>query len=94
MTIFAPATGIVLEKMVIAGQNIKPGMPLYKIADLSRIWAMANVYQEDLPFIKMGMTADVELTSMPGKTFQGKVKFISPVLDMNSKTAQVRIVDS
>jgi RND family efflux transporter MFP subunit len=91
MTIYAPATGIVLEKMVIAGQNIEPGMPLYKIADLSRIWAMANVYQEDLPYIKIGMTADVELTSMPGKTFQGKVKFISPVLDMNSKTAQVRI---
>lgn len=79
------------EKMVVAGQNIEPGMPLYKIADLSRIWAMANVYQEDLPYIKIGMTAYVELTSMPGKTFKGKVKFISPVLDMNSKTAQVRI---
>jgi RND family efflux transporter MFP subunit len=91
MTIYAPATGIVLEKMVVAGQNIEPGMPLYKIADLSRIWAMANVYQEDLPFIKIGMTADVELTSIPGKTFKGKVQFISPVLDMNSKTAQVRI---
>jgi RND family efflux transporter MFP subunit len=91
MTIYAPATGIVLEKMVVAGQNIEPGMPLYKIADLSRIWAMANVYQEDLPYVKIGMTADVELTSIPGKTFQGKVKFISPVLDMNSKTAQVRI---
>lgn len=91
MTIFAPANGVILEKMVIAGQNIEAGVPLYKIADLSKIWAMANVYQEDLPYIKIGMTAQVELSSMPGKSFEGKVKFISPVLDMNSKTAQVRI---
>jgi Cu(I)/Ag(I) efflux system membrane fusion protein len=91
MTIFAPANGVILEKMVIAGQNIEAGMALYKIADLSKIWAMANVYQEDLPYIKTGLTAEVELSSMPGKTFEGKVQFISPVLDMNSKTAQVRI---
>jgi len=91
MTIFAPANGVILEKMVIAGQNIEAGMALYKIADLSKIWAMANVYQEDLPYIKIGMIALVEISSIPGKTFEGKVQFISPVLDMNSKTAQVRI---
>lgn len=92
MTIFSPVSGVVLEKMVVTGQNIDAGIPLYKIVDLSNIWAMANVYQEDLPYVKTGMIADVELSSIPGKVFQGKVQFISPVLDMNSKTAQVRIV--
>lgn len=91
MTIFSPANGVVLEKMVIAGQNIEAGMPLYRIADLSMVWAMANVYQEDLAYVKKGMNAQITVPSIPDTTFTGKVQFISPVLDMNSRTAQVRI---
>lgn len=91
MTIFSPANGVVLEKMVVTGQSIDAGMPLYKIANLSTIWAMANVYQDDLPYVKKGMKAEIEISSIPGKKFEGTVQFISPVLDMNSKTAQVRI---
>jgi hypothetical protein len=77
--------------MVIAGQNIEAGMPLYRIADLSTVWAMANVYQEDLAYIKNGMNAQISVPSIPDSTFTGKVQFVSPVLDMNSRTAQVRI---
>jgi Cu(I)/Ag(I) efflux system membrane fusion protein/cobalt-zinc-cadmium efflux system membrane fusion protein len=91
MTIFSPANGVVLEKMVIAGQNIEAGMPLYRIADLSTVWAMANVYQEDLAYVKKGMNAQVTVPSIPDTTFCGNVQFVSPVLDMNSRTAQVRI---
>ena len=91
MVIYASSSGVVLEKMVIAGQNVTPGMPLYKIADLSKVWAMANIYQEDIAYVKVGMNAEVELSSIPGKLFKGKVQFISPVLDETSKTAQIRI---
>ncbi|MBN1980293.1 MAG: efflux RND transporter periplasmic adaptor subunit [Chitinivibrionales bacterium] len=91
MTIYAPKSGIVLEKMVVSGQNVMPGMALYKIADLSTVWVIATVYQDDLPFIKTGMNATIELSSLAGKPLTGKVQFIAPVLDMTSKTAQVRI---
>ncbi len=91
ITIDAPSNGIVIEKMVSTGQKIEPGMPLYKLADLSKIWAMANIYQEDLLYVKVGMSAEVEISSLPGKLFTGKVHFISPILDEVSKTAKVRI---
>ena len=91
MTIYSPTDGVVLEKMVVAGQNVMPGMELYKVADLSTVWAVANVYQEDLPFIKLGSSAEIAVTSATGRTFAGKVDFISPVLDPTTKTAAVRI---
>jgi membrane fusion protein, copper/silver efflux system len=91
ITIYSQASGIVLEKMVNSGQKIEPGMPLYKIVDLSNIWAIANVYQEDITFVKTGQDAQITLSSMPSKVFNGKVTFISPVLDDISRTAKVRI---
>jgi membrane fusion protein, copper/silver efflux system len=91
LTIVAPVTGVVMEKMVVAGQNVMPGMALYKIADLSTVWAMAEVYQDDLPFVKTGARADITLQALPGRTFPGRISFISPVLDMTSKTASIRI---
>jgi Cu(I)/Ag(I) efflux system membrane fusion protein len=91
MTITAQAGGVVLEKTILSGQNIMPGTPLYKIADLSSVWAVASVYQDDLPFIKTGMKAVVSVSSLPGREFNGVVQFISPVLDPVSKTASVRV---
>jgi membrane fusion protein, copper/silver efflux system len=91
MTIFAPSNGVVLEKMVAAGQNVMPGMELYKVADLSMVWAIANVYQEDLPYVKIGTDAVIDVPSITGKTFTGRVQFISPVLVASTKTAAVRI---
>ena len=91
MTIYSPSDGVVLEKMVVAGQNVMPGMALYKVADLSEVWAIADIYQEDLPFVKIGTETAIEVPSITGRTFRGKVKFISPVLDATTKTAAVRI---
>jgi membrane fusion protein, copper/silver efflux system len=91
MTIYSPSDGVVLEKMVVAGQNVMPGMALYKVAGLSVVWAMANVYQEDLPYVNVGIGATVDVPSIAGKTFQGKVQFVSPVLDASTKTAAVRV---
>ncbi len=91
MTIYSPSDGVVLEKMVVAGQNVMPGMALYKVADLSVVWAIANVYQDDLPFVKLWTEAAVEVPSVIGRTFMGKVQFVSPVLNASTKTAAVRI---
>jgi RND family efflux transporter MFP subunit len=91
LTIFSPANGVVLEKMISAGQNVTPGMPLYRIGDISQVWAIGNVYQQDLAFIKKGTHAEIEVPSLPGQTFSGTVSFISPVLDTIARTAQIRI---
>jgi membrane fusion protein, copper/silver efflux system len=91
MTIYSPSDGVVLEKMVVAGQNVMPGMALYKVADLTIVWAIASVYQEDLSYVKVGAEAAIEVPSIEGRTFRGRVQFVSPVLDASTKTAAVRI---
>jgi RND family efflux transporter MFP subunit len=91
MTIVSPSNGVVLEKTVQVGQNVTPGTGLYKIADISTIWVVASVYPMDLAFVRIAQEAAITLTYLRGKTFKGRVSFISPVLDSMSKTAQVRI---
>jgi RND family efflux transporter MFP subunit len=91
MTIVSPVDGIVMEKMVLKGQNVMAGMTLYKIADLSTVWILADVYQFELPWLKVGQPAEVELSYLPGKAFRGTVSYIFPYLNMETKTVQVRI---
>lgn len=91
LTLPSPASGVVMEKMVIQGQKVEPGMPLYRIADLSRVWVLASLYQGDLARVKVGTPATISLSYLPGRSFSGKVAFISPVLDPESRTAEVRV---
>ncbi|MEX2117498.1 MAG: efflux RND transporter periplasmic adaptor subunit [Bacteroidota bacterium] len=92
MTISSPVDGIVMEKMIFRGQNIMAGMDLYKIADLSTLWILAEIYQYELSWVKVGQQADVELSYLPGKTFPGTITYVYPTLDMETKTAKVRVV--
>ena len=87
----APISGVVLDKKVVLGQSVQPGMELYTLADLSRVWAVARVYQSDLAVIRAGSEAEVELAYLPGKPFRGKIIFVSPVLDPAARTAEVRV---
>lgn len=87
----SPADGVVLEKSVIQGQNVSPGAPLYRIADLSRVWVLANIYQADLARVKVGTPAEISVSYLPGRIFRGKVAFVSPVLDPATRTAEVRV---
>ena len=91
MTIVSPVDGIVMEKMVLKGQNVMAGMTLYKIVDLSTVWILADVYQFELPWLKVGQPAKIELSYLPGKAFSGTVSYIFPYLNMETKTVQVRI---
>lgn len=91
MTIYSPASGVVMEKSVAKGQNIAAGAELYKVADLSTVWVNADIYQDQLSWMKTGLPATVELSYLPGKTFTGRVSFLSPTLNTETKTTQVRI---
>jgi RND family efflux transporter MFP subunit len=91
MTIYSPANGIVMEKMVRTGQNVMAGMELYKIADLSTVWVIADVYQYELPWVKNGQQVDIDLSYLPGKMFKGQIRYIYPYLSEETKTAKVRV---
>lgn len=91
MTFYSPVDGYVTDKMVYKGQNVMAGMELYRIADLSTVWIIADIYQYELPWVKVGQKAAITLSYLPGKQFQGTVTYIYPTLGMETKTARVRI---
>lgn len=91
LMIFAPTSGFVIEKNVLAGQKVMPGESLYKIADLSTVWVIGDVYEYELPFIKTGQEAKLSLTAFPGETFKGKVTYIYPYLNAETRTNSIRI---
>jgi Cu(I)/Ag(I) efflux system membrane fusion protein len=91
MIIESPQTGIVLEKMVLEGAYISPGMNLYRIADLSRLWILADVYEYEVPLVKTGQEARVTLPYSSGDPLRATVSYIYPVLDPNTRTVKVRV---
>ena len=91
MTLVAPFDGSVLEKMVVTGQGVMPGMTLYRIADLSTLWIEGAVFERDLALVRVGAPATADVAAYPGRPFRGRVSFISPVMDPESRTARVRV---
>jgi Cu(I)/Ag(I) efflux system membrane fusion protein/cobalt-zinc-cadmium efflux system membrane fusion protein len=91
VTVYTPGSGIVIEKNVVQGQKIMAGENLFKIADLSRVWIIGEVYEYELPFIKTGQEAKVSLSYYPGESFTGKIIYIYPYLRPETRTNQVRI---
>ncbi len=91
MTLYSPATGIVTEKNVTAGASVDMGSELYKIADLSTVWIQAQIYEYELPYIKMGQTARIELSYFPGEMFEGKISYIYPYINEMTRDIKVRI---
>ena len=90
LPIHSPITGTVIKKVALAGIHVNPGDELYTIADLSQIWIMADIYEYELPFIKVGQTATVTLSYDPRAAFTARVGFIYPTLDPQTRTAKVR----
>lgn len=94
LTLKAPFDGVVLEKTVVVGQGVMPGMKLYRLADLSTVWVEGEVFEQDLAFIRIGAASRVELAAYPGRSWRGRVSFVYPVVDTESRTARVRVVQS
>ncbi len=92
ITYRSPIHGHVTEKSVIEGSAVKAGEKVMKIADRSVMWLQVQVYEHDMPLVKEGTVVRVTVTALPGKVFEGKVDFLYPHLDMESRTAMARVV--
>ncbi|MGH7252677.1 MAG: efflux RND transporter periplasmic adaptor subunit, partial [Nitrospiraceae bacterium] len=91
ITIYSPVSGTVMERKVTEGQYVREGDPLYSLSDLSTVWVKADVYESDLPLVRMGQPAEIQSDALPGTTLSGRVSFIEPVLNTQTRTVPVRI---
>ncbi len=91
VTFRSPASGVVLDKPAVQGQRFMPGEMLYQIADLSNIWMVADVFEQDLAMVRRGQAATIRIDAYPDKVFNGKVTFIYPTVNPETRTAKVRI---
>jgi Cu(I)/Ag(I) efflux system membrane fusion protein len=91
LTFYAPISGVVMEKKAVQGMRFMPGEVLYQIADLSSVWVMAEVSEQDIGLVKTGSVAQISITAYPDRPFNGKVDFIYPTLDTATRTVQVRV---
>ena len=90
----SPVSGYITERSAFPSVAVQPGMRLYAIADLSTVWVQAQLFQNDLERIKVGAPATLTVNTYPGRTFAGRVDFIYPQVDMDTRTAKVRVVFS
>jgi hypothetical protein len=81
----------VIVKNVYEGMKVDPGMQLYRIADLSKVWIMVTLFENQLSSVKVGQDADVTLANVPGEAFKGKVTYIYPYINQDSRQAKVRL---
>lgn len=91
MTYTALRDGIVLERTATAGMMAKPGDVLFRIADVSDMWVIADIPEYDLASVRIGAKAEVAVRSLPGRTFYGAVDLVYPEVDMQTRTTKVRI---
>jgi Cu(I)/Ag(I) efflux system membrane fusion protein/cobalt-zinc-cadmium efflux system membrane fusion protein len=91
LTIYSPARGVVIKKNVFEGHYVQAGMHQYEIADLSTVWVDVDVYEYELPWVRKGMSAEMELAYIPGERFRGEVLFIYPYVDPKTRTGKLRL---
>jgi multidrug efflux pump subunit AcrA (membrane-fusion protein) len=87
----SPRDGFVVEKNVLEGQQVEAGATLYRIADLATVWVLADIYESDLPFVKVGQSATVRLSYLPDREFSGRVTYIYPTVDEKTRAVRVRM---
>jgi len=89
--LYSDESGYVLAKVALHGMRVTPADSLFDIADLIRVWVMADVYEADLPSVRLGMSAAIETASAPGRKLRGPVTFISPTVEAATRTTKVRV---
>ncbi len=94
LEIVSPVSGYITERNALPNLNVQPETRLYIIADLSVVWVLAQIFQNDLARIRIGAPTSLSLDSYPGRAFRGKVDFIYPDVDMTTRTARVRLLFS
>lgn len=91
ITLYAPIGGTVIEKLLVEGKYVEVGEPIYQIANLSTVWLLLQLFPEDAALIRFGQRVEVEVQSSPGKSVEGRVAFVSPVVDSRTRTVDVRV---
>jgi Cu(I)/Ag(I) efflux system membrane fusion protein len=91
LAVLAPVAGVITERQVTAGQYVNEGAPLFALASLGSVWVEAEVYENDMPLIAMGSQAGVTSDAYPGQRFAGRVVFLEPALNPETRTFKVRV---
>ncbi len=91
LTLRAPVTGVVVQKAVVAGQRIMAGQTLYQIVDLRTVWVQGEVFERDLPAVRLGQSVNATFEALPGTVRTGRITFIDPVINPDTRTARVRV---
>jgi multidrug efflux pump subunit AcrA (membrane-fusion protein) len=91
VTFRSRSSGVVTRREAVAGARVEPGTTLYELADLSSVWILADVYETEIPALRTGAEASIELTSLPGAAFSGRIAYIYPSVDETTRTARVRV---
>ena len=89
ITLFSPIHGTVTEKMVVQKQMVKPGEMLYRLANLESVWVYLDIYESELPWVQYGQMVETKSEAIPGESFSGRVWFITPVLNEETRTVKV-----
>ncbi|MDD2598129.1 MAG: efflux RND transporter periplasmic adaptor subunit [Kiritimatiellae bacterium] len=92
MTIYSPGAGIVIHKNVQEGMYVETGTKIYTIADLSKVWIQLDAYESDLNWLRYGGAVEFTTATDPGKTFEGTISFIDPIINSSTRTAKVRVI--
>lgn len=91
LTFRAPVAGIVSEKKAVQGMRFMPGEMLYQIADLSSVWVLADVFEQDITAVNLGQKAKIRINAYPGEVFEGRIAYVYPTLKAETRTVPVRI---
>ncbi len=91
LTLRSPASGIVMEKKAVAGMRFMPGEMLYQVADLSSVWVIADVFEQDIGLVRVGQQAKVRIGAYPDKAFEGTVTYVYPTLKAETRSVPVRV---
>lgn len=91
LTVYAPSSGIVMKREALPGKYVEPGTTLYEIANLAMVWVHADIYESEVAAIKLGQPATVTFAAYPGETFSGRVAYVYPMLNTETRTVRVRL---
>ncbi len=91
LTIYTPIGGTVIEKLAVEGKYVKAGEPIYRVADLSTVWLVLELFPEDAARVRFGQRVSAELQSLPGETFEGRIAFVAPIVDPEKRVVRVRV---
>ena len=91
LTIYSPVAGVIQDRKAFPNTSVNPDTELYTVVDLSRLWLNADIYEYEAPYVRVGQPAEVRLSYFPGKVWRGRISFIYPQMDAQTRTLKVRI---